>query len=467
MESKDTLSEIERRRQELEVAKLENESRKIAAEREELERKLKRRWYQTPEFLRPVAAALIGFPVIWFFFDNIVQPVYQMENTLLEIENDLAEVKLRESEIELQEQQEQLEHQRQLFDQEKKALWHVWDEEKAQLKQSEERLRALYEKLKQDYREVLDTITDEKALAVIRPAYERLQQRLAPEAKPSVPQFEIENHRLQGPGVEFVETPNLSGKFESPLPDTIVLHFSSSNSLEADVKHMASSTARQSAHLLVGRDGRVVQMVPFDTVAWHAGRSSYGDRVGLNRYSIGIQMNNAGQLTEKDGEFKSWFGRSYPPDEVLKATLPGADSPSYWHNYTAEQVEVVTVLATLLREQYGINTILGHNEISPGRKVDPGPAFPVDDLRLAVLGQADAKVAVGEGDIFSVTAPRLNVRTGPATTYPAHEGGPVPEGTLLRAGKRSGIWRHVDVLDDNGATRFSGWVVERYIIKEE
>lgn len=467
MESKDPLSDIERRRCELEVTKLENESRKIAAEHEALERQLKRKWYQTPEFLRPVAAALIGFPVLWFFFDNIIQPVYQMENTMLQIENELAAVQLRETEIELQEQEEQLQHQRKRFDLQMQSSWQAWEEEKAQLEQREKRLRGQYEKLKQDYREVLDTVTDEKALAVIRPAYEQMQQRLAPEVESSAPQFEIKNHRLQGSDVGFVESPNHSGKFEQPLPDTIVLHFSSSNSLEADTKNMASSTTKQSTHLLVGRDGRVIQMVPFDTVAWHAGRSSYGERVGYNRYSIGIQMTNAGQLTEKDGEFQSWFGRSYPPGEVLKATLPGADSPSYWHTYTAEQVEVVTVLANLLREQYGISTILGHNEISPGRKVDPGPAFPLDDLRLAVLDQAAANVVQdGEDEIFRVTAPRINVRTGPATSYPPHEGGPLPQGTLLRAGKRRGIWRHVDALDDNGEVRFSGWVVERYITKE-
>jgi AmpD protein len=103
-----------------------------------------------------------------------------------------------------------------------------------------------------------------------------------------------------------------------------------------------------SAHLLVRRDGELVQFVPFDRRAWHAGQSCFRGRTTCNDFSIGIEL---------EGE-----------DEVP---------------YDDRQYDVLArVIRALMRAYPDISTrhIAAHSDIVPGRKTDPGPAF--DWLRL-------------------------------------------------------------------------------------
>lgn len=167
---------------------------------------------------------------------------------------------------------------------------------------------------------------------------------------------------------------------------------------------------------MVARDGAVTQLVPFDTVAWHAGKSSYGGRDGLNNYSIGIEIDNAGLLTKTEGGYQAWFGKDYPASEVIQAVHRNEKTLRYWHAYTAEQIEAVKNLCRLIMEHYPIKLILGHEEISPGRKVDLGPAFPLDKLRDKLLSAGrdsdePAEKALPETGIVSVD--NLNIRTAP------------------------------------------------------
>ena len=59
--------------------------------------------------------------------------------------------------------------------------------------------------------------------------------------------------------------------------------------------------------------------------------------------------------------------------------------PTFWHRFTEAQVDVVESVCALLVREYGIIHILGHDEVAPGRKIDPGPAYPLDLLRARVL----------------------------------------------------------------------------------
>lgn len=100
---------------------------------------------------------------------------------------------------------------------------------------------------------------------------------------------------------------------------------------------------RVSSHLLINRDGKIVQYVPFDKRAWHAGQSSYEGRERCNDYSIGIELEG----TE---------------------TLP----------YTEEQyLQLANAVKTLLKNYPGLSSerITGHSDIAPGRKTDPGESF--------------------------------------------------------------------------------------------
>jgi len=103
-----------------------------------------------------------------------------------------------------------------------------------------------------------------------------------------------------------------------------------------------------SAHLLIKRDGELIQFVPFTQRAWHAGASSFRGRDCCNDYSIGIELEGT--------------------DEV-----PYADS----------QYETLIELSRTLTKAYpelSAREIAAHSDIAPGRKTDPGPAF--DWLRL-------------------------------------------------------------------------------------
>lgn len=113
---------------------------------------------------------------------------------------------------------------------------------------------------------------------------------------------------------------------------------------------------RVSAHVVIYRDGRVVQYVPFNGRAWHAGQSCFRGRFTCNDFSIGIE-------------------------------LEGADDVPY----TELQYRQLAALITALRQAYpGIasDAVIGHADIAPGRKTDPGPAF--EWSKLAALLTTDS-----------------------------------------------------------------------------
>ncbi len=202
----------------------------------------------------------------------------------------------------------------------------------------------------------------------------------------------IANHRLEGEGIDYRESPNQGGPYAPGALDTIIIHYTAGANAESAIRTLSDTERKVSAHLVVGRDGSVTQMLPFDTVGWHAGVSTWGDREGFNKYSIGIEIDNAGQLEEKDGQYISWFGQAYPPEEVVRGVHRNQTEPTCWHRFPQEQVRVVEELCRLLIDEYDIRHILGHEEIAPDRKIDPGPAFPLDDFRARLLAPPVALV---------------------------------------------------------------------------
>ncbi|HBU50185.1 N-acetylmuramoyl-L-alanine amidase, partial [Alteromonas australica] len=187
----------------------------------------------------------------------------------------------------------------------------------------------------------------------------------------------ISKHRLSGSDVSFTPSSNTSGPFKDSFPDTIVIHFTAGSSLSSSVNVMTNPNNKVSAHLAVGRQGEIVQMLPFNKIGWHAGKSSWQGRTSLNQYSLGIELDNAGELTPNgEGFYTSWFGGVYESSDVFKGTHRNQTAPRYWHRYTEAQIMRTFSLCQLLCRQYGITCIVGHEEIAPDRKVDPGPAFP-------------------------------------------------------------------------------------------
>jgi N-acetylmuramoyl-L-alanine amidase len=271
--------------------------------------------------------------------------------------------------------------------------------------------------------------------------------------------MKIENHLLLDGNITRLECPKNTGKFQPGLPDTLIMHYTAGRDAESSARYLCKDGVKASAHLVIGRNGNIFQLLPFDTVAWHAGRSQHGNRNGLNKYSIGIEMDNPGLLMKTEQGYKTWFGSEVPANLVVKAKHRNEKDEKYWHTYTEAQLMACEEICGLLLQAYEIKYILGHEEIAPGRKTDPGPAFPLDKLRSNLL-HADREREDAEFDAFeaSVIPSLLNIRSGPATRFePVAE--PLEKGTKLTVvGEKNG-WYKVE-------SKLEGWVSKNYVVKE-
>jgi N-acetylmuramoyl-L-alanine amidase len=268
----------------------------------------------------------------------------------------------------------------------------------------------------------------------------------------------IRQHRLyidDETTVPFQRSPNQSGSIK---PEYLVMHFTRGSSSESAVSWLMNPQAKASAHLVIGRDGSVTQLVAFNRKAWHAGRSRWADRAGLNNCSIGIELDNYGDLIGRPGNWRTAWGWPVADEHVLELSHVFDGKLRGWHAYTESQLLVAARVALALVERYGLKEILGHDDIAPGRKLDPGPAFPMASFRAAVMGRHDDSPEIYE------TTTALNIRKGPGTDQEKHDVSPLPEGTRLEVLSVEGLWRLVDVLDKvRGESDIIGWVHGRYI----
>ena len=178
-------------------------------------------------------------------------------------------------------------------------------------------------------------------------------------------------------GARYVDSPNHDERPPGMAPDLIVVHGISlppgeyggpwidrlfMNDLPSDAHPYFAQIAglKVSSHVLIRRDGELVQYVPFHRRAWHAGASRYAGRERCNDFSIGIELEGSDE-------------RAYEPIQYRKlADLVVALCKAY---------------PTLSTER-----IAGHSDIAPGRKTDPGPAFDWGRLR-ALLRAIDQRLA--------------------------------------------------------------------------
>ncbi len=274
--------------------------------------------------------------------------------------------------------------------------------------------------------------------------------------------MKISNHRLiadDGNPVRYIETPNKSGVM---APEYLVIHYTAGSSAEGSVSWMCNPAARAAAHLLIGRDGRITQLAPFNRIAWHAGQSEWAGRSGLNNFSIGIELDNAGKLERAGSRWISAVSkRAYADDDVLvanhKQDKPGTP-PRGWHEYSEAQIEAAGAVGLLLMQKYVLKDVLGHDDIAPGRKADPGPAFPMDSFRARLMGRANDTLE------RYVTLAQLNVRAGPGTEFAVLPGSPLPAGVKLAVLEQQGLWWRVDVLDTvSGVMDLVGWCHSRFL----
>ena len=276
--------------------------------------------------------------------------------------------------------------------------------------------------------------------------------------------MKINNHRLvntDGTPLSFLATPNMGGVMQ---PEYLIIHYTAGGSAEGSISWLRNPQAQASAHVVIGRDGNITQLVPFNRVAWHAGKSQWGGRSGLNNFSIGIELDNAGKLERVGSRWISSATKSaYPDDDVLvanhKQDRPGTP-PGGWHEYTEPQIASALAVGQLLMQRYQLKDVLGHEDIAPGRKTDPGPAFPMASYRGRLLGRRD-----DVEEIF-LTAVALNIRSGPGTEYPVLPGSPLPMYTRLAVQEKQAIWWRVEVQEATNDEAAEGWVHSRFLKPE-
>jgi N-acetyl-anhydromuramoyl-L-alanine amidase len=158
-------------------------------------------------------------------------------------------------------------------------------------------------------------------------------------------------------GARYIPSPNCDERPAGCAIDLLVIHHISlppgefggpgivdffTNRLDPGAHPFYSSIAGQrvSAHFLIRRDGELIQFVPCTRRAWHAGESTWQSRSRCNDFSIGIELEGTGEAP-----------------------------------YTGAQYERLAALTRALKTRYPLAHIVGHSDVAPGRKSDPGPSF--------------------------------------------------------------------------------------------
>jgi AmpD protein len=161
-------------------------------------------------------------------------------------------------------------------------------------------------------------------------------------------------------GVTYIESPNHDSRPGAEQPSLVVIHgislppnqfggqgvtelFTNQLNPEEHPYYKEIESLRVSAHLFIRRDGSIIQFVPFHKRAWHAGLSEFNGREKCNDFSIGIELEGADDIP-----------------------------------YTAEQYNKLAEVVKALQETYSSITsqaVVGHCDIAPGRKTDPGESF--------------------------------------------------------------------------------------------
>ena len=249
-----------------------------------------------------------------------------------------------------------------------------------------------------------------------------------------------------------------SGNFGQGKLDSILLHYTASLNVKSDLNILTSPNKQVSVQFVVDTNGDIYQLMPANKIAWHAGVSKHKGRTGMNKYSIGIEIVNPGWLVEKaDGEYYTWYNQKVNKNEAALLKHPNESSARYWHEYPNVQVDAVKELCQVITEKYkNIKYILGHDEVAPDRKQDPGPALPIQKIRDAVF---DSRAMDDEDletpDFGRVNVEFLNIREAASTTAKK-------VAQPLKQGQR------VDILDEKNGwyqveTKIVGWVSANYI----
>lgn len=198
-----------------------------------------------------------------------------------------------------------------------------------------------------------------------------------------------------GGRVEYRQAHDHSGPMLAD-PQVLVLHYDAGRQASAVDILTRADDIYISAQLSLGRAGNLIQMLPLNYVAWHAGDGhALNNRVNyhgksINYTAIGIEMENLGWLNKSDGEncWREWGGASslkVPIDQCVEAVHPLRNQKFWWPKWTEIQYESMKGVIQAILDRYpSIVWIVGHDQIST-QKFDPGPAFYMEHGGIKAL----------------------------------------------------------------------------------
>ncbi|EPE97708.1 N-acetylmuramoyl-L-alanine amidase [Rhizobium grahamii] len=166
-------------------------------------------------------------------------------------------------------------------------------------------------------------------------------------------------------------SPNHGERADGRRPDMILLHYTGMPTPDRALEWLCQDESQVSSHYFVGEDGEVLQLVPENRRAWHAGKSYWRGETDINSLSIGIEIANAGH-------------------------------PGGLPEYPQEQIQAVIELCRDCGQRWSIapERVLGHSDVAPIRKVDPGEKFPWSELHKAGVGHWVEPAAISGGRFF-------------------------------------------------------------------
>jgi N-acetylmuramoyl-L-alanine amidase len=264
----------------------------------------------------------------------------------------------------------------------------------------------------------------------------------------------IKNDKLEG--ATDLPSPNIGGTLTKPT--IIVLHYTASGPGN-DAKYFQNVSAKVSAHTVVERDGKTSQSVAFNKKAWHAGKSVWRDKSNANDFSIGIEIDNWGLLEKRaDGNYYSHAGTKIEPSGVFVAPNKLGNG-KYWEVYSQAQKDAVYAQCEALVRAYpSIKEVVGHEDIAPRRKIDPGPALydfiTYCNNNLFNGGRAGGPPAK---DVRKITASNLSVRND--DRLDATRIGSLSKGETVNVLYDAGDW---SLIEYNGG---EAWVFDKYLTK--
>jgi N-acetylmuramoyl-L-alanine amidase len=167
-------------------------------------------------------------------------------------------------------------------------------------------------------------------------------------------------------------SPNHGERKDGLRPSMVILHYTGMPDEGEALQWLCNPVSQVSAHYFVFTDGRVLQLVPEARRAWHAGISFWDGETDINSHSIGIEIANPGH--------------------------PGSLPP-----FPDEQIDSVINLTKDIVTRWRIPAVrvLGHSDVAPGRKLDPGEAFPWERLHREGVGHRVAPAPIRDGRFFS------------------------------------------------------------------